>query len=166
MLPDNTPNSPKDMHAKAVQHAAALEAWLLPLFQKAPHLPASAKQILVDVAPWISLISGALGIVGILSASAFMSMLFSFAFVTGGLLPIFFTAGMLLWLAGSLLSLLAYKPLSEKKKLGWNYMFYSSLLSVVAFILQMIAGQGMFGYVIALLIGFWLLFEVRDQYSA
>jgi uncharacterized BrkB/YihY/UPF0761 family membrane protein len=164
---NNVPTPPQqDPAAKAMKHAAAIEAWLIPIFQKAPHLPASAKQTIVDIAPWLALISGVLGIVSVLSASAFVSMLFSFAFVTSGILPILFTVGMLIALLGSVLDLLAYKPLTEKKKLGWNYVFYGVLLTGVSFVLNAIAGQGMLGSLVGLVIGLWILFEVRDQYTA
>lgn len=169
MFADNnvpTPTPQQDPAAKAMKHAAAIEAWLIPLFQKAPHLPASAKQTLVDIAPWLALISGILGIVGVLSASTFVSMMLSFAFITSGVLPMLFAIGMLVALLASVLDLLAYKPLTEKKKLGWNYVFYGVLLTGVSFVLNAIAGQGMLGSLVGLVVGLWILFEVRDEYKA
>ena len=139
---------------------------MLPLFQKAPHLPQNARQTLVDVAPWLALLGGILGLVGIFSAGAFTSLLFTLSFFRLGLLPLLFVVGMLFALASAVLDLLAYQPLTQHKKAGWNFLFYGMLLSVISLILNVIAGYGVSGQLVGLLIGFWLLFEVRDAYKA
>lgn len=153
-------------HAPVVKQIAAIEAWLAPLFAKAPHLPPNIRQSLVDIVPWLALIGGVLGIAGILSAGMFTSMLFSFSFMMGGMMSTVYAIGMLLGLVSAVLYLLAYQPLSQRKKTGWNYLFYALLLSVVSFVLNLIAGYGMAGQVLGLLLGLWLLFEIRDAYKA
>ena len=157
-----------DPHSQAVKKAAAIEAWMAPIFKGAPHLPPHARQTLVDIAPWIALIGGILGIVGVLSAGSFMSMFFSFSFLRFGFSSILFTVAMLLSLAGAILSVVAYQPLTKLRKAGWNYVFYGMLLGVVSAVLHMVAGYSNFGQIVGLLVGFWLLLltacEENDHY--
>ncbi len=153
-------------HVQAAKKAAAIEAWMLPLFKKAPHLPPNIRQTLVDIVPWIALIGGILGVVGILSASTFTSMVFTFSFLRFGMFPMLYTVGMLIGLAAAVLNLAAYQPLTQFKKAGWNYLFYGMLLGVVSFAFSFVAGYAHLGQLAGLVIGFWLLFEIRDAYKA
>ncbi|HRH93223.1 MAG TPA: hypothetical protein PKV72_01680 [Candidatus Peribacteria bacterium] len=155
-----------DPRAQFTKHAAAIEAWMLPLFQKAPHLPQNARQTVVDVAPWLALIGGVLGLAAVFSASAFTSMLFTFSFFRYGIFPLLYVVSMLCVFAAALLELMAYQPLTQRRKAGWNFMFYALLINVVSFVLSIFAGYGNGGHIIGLLVGFWLLFEVRDAYKA
>ncbi len=155
-----------DPRAYFLKQAAALEAWMLPFFQKAPHLPQNARQTLVDVAPWLALAGGILGLVGIFSTGAFTSLLFTLSFFRLGIFPLLFTIGLLLALVSAVLDLLAYQPLVQHKKAGWNLLFYGMILSVVSLLLHVISGYGVFGQLVGVLVGFWLLFEVRDAYKA
>lgn len=163
MFSDSPGSEPQ---AHVVKQIAALEAWLAPLFAKAPHLPPNIRQSLVDIVPWLALIGGVLGIAGILSAGMFTSMIFSFSFMVGGMMSTVYAVGMLLGGVSAVLYLLAYQPLSQHRKTGWNYLFYALLLSVVSFALNLIAGYGMAGQAVGLLLGLWLLFEIRDAYKA
>jgi len=155
-----------DLRANSVKHMAALEGLLAPIFAKAPHLPANARATLVNIAPWLALVFGILGIVGILSAGAISSVLLSFAWIDGGTTQIALAIAMIAGLLASVLELLAWKPLSERKKQGWNYLFYGTVLTAASSILDMLFGFGTVGNLLGILIGFWLLFEVRSAYAA
>jgi hypothetical protein len=155
-----------DLHASSVKQMAALEGWLEPLFAKAPHIPANAREMLVKIAPWLALIFGVLGLVGIVSAGMLTSMLFSMAWIGGGAAQIALAVALIAGLLASILQLLAYSPLTAHKKQGWNYLFYGSVLSAIASLVDIIFGYGSLGSIIGALIGFWLLFEIRGYYKA
>lgn len=160
---DTSPNSGPDMRAKAEQNMAALENWMAPLFAKTPHLPENARQSIAQVAPWIALIVGILGIAAILSAGGFASM-FAFAYVFSGVSYFALYAALIVGLIAAILDLLAFKPLQARQKKGWNFIFYGTVLSAVSAILNLLFGYASLGTIIGPLVGFWLLFEIRGLY--
>jgi hypothetical protein len=68
------------------------------------------------------------------------------------------------------LYLLAYPGLRDRKKQGWNYVFYAALVNVAFAVVSLFNGyRGFFGFLGALIgsaIGFWLLFQIRGAYKA
>lgn len=156
-----------DFKAKTEKHMAALETWLAPMFAKAPHLPSSAHDTIVSIAPWASLIVGIIGVFGILSAGMIWSV-FSFSLFAYGLMQISMLVGLIAGLISSVLQLLAFQPLSDRKKKGWNYLFYGTVLLAIAAIIDLFFGYGgnALGQFIGCAIGLWLLFEVRGLYHA
>ncbi len=150
---------------QAGKHMSALETWMVPLFAKAPHLPESARQTLAKIAPWLALIFGILGLFGILSAGILSSM-FAFSFVGMGMVQISMVISLLAGLISSVLEIFAFKPLSARRKKGWNYLFYATVLMAVSALIGAILGySGALGNILGILIGFWLLFEVRRLYQ-
>jgi hypothetical protein len=154
-----------NIHA-ATKKMAAFEAWLAPLFAKAPHLPHSARQTIVQVAPWLALIFGILGLFGLLSAGTFASFL-SFSFLGGGMYHISMLIALFTGVAAAVLQLLAFKPLQAHKKKGWNFLFYGLVISAVGMIINMLLSYsyGLPGQILMLIISVWLLFEIREMYS-
>ncbi|TSC79228.1 MAG: Uncharacterized protein G01um101425_728 [Candidatus Peregrinibacteria bacterium Gr01-1014_25] len=148
----------------ALKHTAALEQWLAPVFRKAPHLPPKARQTLVTIAPWLALVFGVLGVLAILSTGMLASMFFSFTMMLGGMTSIALLIALLASLLSAILELLAVKPLLARRKTGWNLLFYGMLVSTLSFIANAIIGYGSLVGVVALVIGYWLLFEVREEY--
>lgn len=150
-----------------VAHMSALEGWMAPIFAKAPHLPESARKTLVDIAPWLALIFGVLGMFAILSAG-FVSSLFlgafwsTFAFAASGMMLIMLAISFV----SSLLLFLAYSPLSAHNIKGWKFLFYSTVLSAVTAIFNLIFTSMDLGQILGILIGFWILFEIRGYYKA
>ncbi len=148
----------QDMQAEALKKMAALEKWLAPIFAKFPHLPQNARTTLVQIAPWLALIFGVLGLFGIFSAGLFVSLL-SLSFLGYGFMGISMALSLIAGLIAAVLDLLAYQPLSHRKKKGWNLLFYGVILSLAASILAFIANSsGSFGSIIGGIIGLWLLF--------
>ena len=152
------------------KHAAALENWLAPLFEKTPHLPHNVRQTLVSIAPWLALIGGILGLAALLPVLGMLPALSALPFMGGmmggayyAMYPALIIA-LVIGVIGAVLDLLAFRPLSQHKKAGWNLLFYSQILAVLAIILQIYSGYYVLGSVIGLLIGLWLLFEVRSLY--
>ncbi len=154
-----------DLQNGAQKQLSALEHWMVPLFAKAPHLPQSARDVLVKIAPWLALLGGVLGIMAMLSAGMLGAML-SLSMFGYGLLQISMLLSFIASLIASVLYLLAFSPLRKMQKKGWNYIFYGMVLTIIVAILNMVLGygSGALGTVIGALIGFWLMFEVRGMY--
>ena len=146
----------------------ALEGWLAPLFAKTPHLPESARQSIVGIAPWLALIAGILGVYGTFVGLRMISFVSSLGYLgmMGGWYPATLLALIAMGLA-AVLDLLAYKPLSAHKKQGWDLLFYGNTLTAFASILTLLFGYGGgYSWIIGVIIGYWLLFEVRGAYKA
>ena len=149
---------------QAEKHMAALEGWLAPFFAKAPHIPENGRRTIVDIAPWLALIFGVLGLVSVLGAGAIASV-FTLAFL-GGLYDFAMFVTLAAGLCASALELLAYRPLAKREKKGWNYLFYGTVLTAAAAVVNLVVGydSGLTGQVLGALIGLWILFEIRGQY--
>ena len=152
------------LHAETQKHMGALEQWMAPLFAKFPHIPDGGRKTLADIAPWLSLIFGVLGLFAILSAGSLMSYL-SFSFIGMGMLQISMFISLLAGLIASVLQILAFKPLKARHKKGWSLLFYATVLTTATTILSLLFGYSSLSGLVGVLIGFWLLFEVRGLYQ-
>ena len=150
------------MSAVLEKHTTAIEHWLEPLFQKTPHLPHHLRETIASIAPWLALIGGVFGIVTVWGAGA-LSILLSFSFFGMGSEFLWMLA-LLILLAASILDLLAFSPLRARSKRGWNLLFYGVLLQAVSTVANLLIGYASLGGIIGLLIGLWLLFEMRGLY--
>lgn len=143
-------------------HMGKLESFLAPLFQKAPHLSEGARNTLANIAPWLALVFGILGIVAVVSAGG-VGMLFSFWMYFGGSsLP--FLLALVIGFISAVLDLLAFKPLRAMHKSGWNLIFYGAVLSMVSTLIHMAVGYGSLMGLFMSVVGLWLLFEIRGLY--
>ena len=154
-----------DFQATTQKKLAALEGWLAPIFAQAPHLPASFREFLATIAPWLSLIFGILGLIALLSAGVLLSVA-SLSFMTGGISEVAWVISVLAGLIAAVLQILAFSPLKKRQKKGWNYIFYGTIITTAAAIIEIAIGYGSsaIGTVIGTVIGLWLLFEVRPLY--
>ncbi len=154
-----------DLHKTAEKKMAALESWLSPMFSTLPHLPQNARQTISSIAPWFALIFGVIGLLGIVSTGAIASIL-SFSFFGNGLMQLSWTISILAAIFAAVFQILAYQPLTKKQKKGWNYLFYGTVLTAVAALVELIFGYGSGAAqtIIGSFIGLWLLFEIRSSY--
>ena len=151
--------------SKLKSKAGKLEEWLIPIFAKAPHLPQNGRTGITIVASWLALIFGILGIIGLLGSGQFAILLHPLVALGKGLngLIIFFVV--LLNFITLILAILAFSPLSEMRKVGWDYIFYAFITSSIATVLNyMITSSGL-GDVIVTIAGLYLLFEIRERYN-
>lgn len=126
------------------------------IFKGLPHLPENVREILVKIAPWLALIFGVLGVLVGIGAMGF-SPLALFGGVRTGMMV--FATG-LLTIASSVLMLLAYPGLSKKSYKGWTFLFWAEALNAVYAVLTVSVGS-----VLGVLIGLYLLFEVKRYYK-
>ena len=159
-----------------------LEAKLDTIFEKnAPKLPAGAKKVIVQYAPWVSLIVGLLSLWAAWAlwglahtATAFIDYANQLSAAYGGSITTTVDMTLWVWLAlavlvvEAVLYLLAFPGLRDRKKAGWNYLYWGALLNVAYAVVSLFvsySGVGSFiGALIGSAIGLWLLFQVRSSY--
>ena len=129
---NETNHGHNDATSKLKSHAGSVETWLLPIFAKAPHLPHGGRKFITDVLPWLSLLFGVLGLFALVSAGLIGMILSPFILLGGGLKGIALFITLLLGIVGAVLSILSFNPLREMKKKGWDYAFYSLIISAIS----------------------------------
>ncbi len=135
-----------------------MEEW----FSKLPVLPVNIKEVLVKIAPWFALIFGILGVLGSIAATGLVAALSPVVLVGGGVGAVTGgIVGMVLALVASVFTLMAYPGLKNRKVAGWNWSFYSQLVSVVSSVVAL----NLVGAVVGALIGFYLLFQIKSYYK-
>ena len=152
--------------AKALAHAGALEAYLVPLFAQVPHLPEGGKKVITDIIPWVSLIFGALGIIALFTTSAVGLLLSPLIMLGGGFKSIMIFLIAILGLVSSVFTFISFNPLRDMSKKGWNYAFYALIISTVSTVLGLFFTMysGGVGSLLGVIVGAYLLFEIREKY--
>jgi len=129
--------------------------------QKAPALPAAAKEFIVKVSPYLAILGVIIFAATILPALRFLTFGYGMMAAYGAYLP---TTSLYIGLAVSavtiILCLIAIPGLFKRTKGAWKLMFYSVLVSAVGSLLS----YNIVGLVIGLLIGFYILFQVKSYY--
>lgn len=160
-----------------------LETKLNQVFEKnAPKLPESGKKALVEWAPWVALAAGILTWVAAYGlwtwahvASGLLSYINSVCTVYGDSNCSSPTDNMTLWVwlgviflaVEGALYLLAFPGLRDRKKTGWNYLYWGALVGLIYTVISLFTGYGIMNVVVSLLgsaVGLWLLFQVRGMY--
>jgi len=160
-----------------------LESWLNDIFvTKAPFtISQNARQSLVSAMPWITLIAGAvmlwitylawqaLAFVGHFSAVAndLAQSLYGRPYAQYHDLSFLLWVSLVVMIVEAILFFSAYPKLRDRKKSGWNIIFWVSLINVAEAILQVIATGDIFGLIGQLLgtaVGLYLLFQMRSMY--
>lgn len=135
-----------------------MEEW----FMKLPMLPKGGRDVLVQVAPWVALVFGVLGVLVGLGGLGLLSVLSPMMLLGSGMSN---TAGSLLSVAISLVSsvlmLVAFPGLKARKMKGWNMLFWSEVVSLVASLVALSIVGGLVGAVI----GFYLLYQIKSYYK-
>jgi hypothetical protein len=128
--------------------------------KKAPALPLNVKEIIVKIAPWITLIGVIFTIPAIL---AFLGLGALVTTVPYGLAHAGFTytIAIVFLIVTAVLRGLAIPGLLSKSKKGWMMLLYSTAVSLVYSILTVDIIGGLFGVLISL----YLLFQVREFYK-
>jgi hypothetical protein len=135
----------------------ALINWLNVWFgQKAPALPVKAKEVIVKIAPWLSLVMVVLAAPAVLALVGFGGYVGRYA--TYGVYD-----GSWYWIfaaATIVLNILALPGLFKRAKSGWMFSFYSVLVSGVSSLVMM----NIPSLIIGLAIGFYILFQIKPYY--
>jgi hypothetical protein len=140
------------------QYMKMMEEW----FAKLPSLPTNVTDVLVKLAPWLAFIFGMLGVLGALAATGVLAVLSPLVMMGGGFgVAVGGVIGGLLALASSVLMLLAFPGLRDRKMAGWKWSFYSELVSIVGSLVAL----NLIGAVVSALVGFYILFQIKSYYK-
>jgi len=125
--------------------------------EKAPALPTKFKEILVKIAPWLSLISIAFSVPAILALIGISASFSRYGMYGYGVTSSWF------WIFSAaiiVLNILALPGLFKPSKSGWMFSFYAVLVSGLSNLVMMNIG----GLIIGLAIGFYILFQIKPYY--
>lgn len=139
-----------------------LEKELEPIFLgKFPSFPDNVKDAIVQFGPYVMLVLAIIGLLGLLTAFGIggAAIGVGLAAYGGGFN---FYVGIAFAALTMVLYLMAFSPLKARKRAGWNLIYYALLLSLVGNLLQF----NILGAIIGAVIGFWVLFQVREKYVA
>jgi len=136
-----------------------------PNFRKFPHLPKKVVNVLVQIAPWLALIGGILGVIGGISSILGTNMVIWTARVAG-YSPLYFQLMAVLGIASSILAIMAFNPLKKRLMLGWYYLFWMAGITIISDVIGLIAFPStLIGSLIGLVIQFYILFELKPAYK-
>lgn len=130
------------------------------IFKKFPPLPAGARETLFKIAPWLALIFGILGILAALGGLGLLTAFAPFAVMgaTKGYGLAYVSAiGLAI---SSVMMLIAYPGLKAGKIGGWNMLFYSEVVNIIASVVGISVGS-----IIVAVISFYLLFQIKPKYK-
>jgi hypothetical protein len=151
--------------------------------KQSPPLPANAKKALVHYLPWINLVLGLLTLYSVYViwhwahlASNLINYANSISAVYGGpqissnRLTFGIWLGLIVLALEAVLYIVAFPATRDRKKSGWDLMFYAFLVNVVYGVVILFTDYGGLGTLIWTLIGsaigLYLLFQIRSNYSA
>ena len=160
----------------------SIEKRLDEIFVKnAPALPAGGKKFLVEYLPWISLVVGAVTLLMVINlwhwahvANGLINYANQISAAYGGTkvgdrLTVTIWLSMAVLVIEAVLYLAAFSGLKNKKKAGWNLLFYALLVNVVYGIIALFNNYGgigdLLGSVIGFAIGAYFLFQIRASYK-
>ena len=125
-------------------------------FKQLPKLPNNVTDILVQLAPWLSLIFGVFGIITGLGALGLSPLA-----LLGGIDASFMVlATGIVSIVARVIMLLAYPKLVKRQYKGWELLFWSEIISAISAIIMLYVGA-----VLGILIGLYLLFQIKSYYK-
>lgn len=160
-----------------------LESSLEDIFvKKAPKLPNGGKKFLVQYLPWLTLIGGILTLWSawglwhwahlannLIDYANSISRIYGNGDTVGSRLSVGIWLGIIVLVVEGLLYLAAFPGLRDRKKVGWNYLYYAALINIVYGVVILFTSYGgvgnLIGAIIGSAIGLWLLFQIRSSYS-
>ena len=158
-----------------------LETALEDIFvKKAPALPPNGKKALVTYLPWINLVLGLLTLYtaywlwhwahlanSLINYANSLSTAYGGPVVTGRLTSGIWL-GLIVLVVEALLYLAAFPATRERKKSGWDLMFYALIVNVVYGVVILFTSYGGVSSLISTLIGsgigLYFLFQIRSSY--
>jgi hypothetical protein len=131
------------------------------LVKKAPALPANIKELLVNFAPWIIIISIILAVPAILAVLGFGTLFAPLGYVFRARLGLLYILSIIFLLVTLLIRVMALPGLFNRTRKAWNLLYYSVLLNAVYSLLTV----SIVGFLLGTLISLYLLFQVKEYYK-
>ncbi len=139
-----------------------LEKFLEDLFTKKITfaLPIKAKELIVKIAPWVTLI------VIVLSLPAIFTLFGLGSFVVGmGAISSRYYIGLIVLVIQVIFMIMAFPGLQKRLIKGWKMMYYSNLISVVYALFSSYSFGDLVWTLLGSCIGFYLLFQIKSYYK-
>jgi amino acid transporter len=137
-------------------------------FKDLPHLPKGLREFFVMIAPWLAIIGAVLSALGVVtSLGAVFGMANTMPYAQMLFPKNYFMVMAVSQALTAVLLYMAYKPLKAKMTLGWVYMYWNMILSVLTMVVGLVMGwqSSIVGLVLGTLIGLYLLFELKPHYT-
>lgn len=144
-----------------MEPALPLEKEMQHLFAKFPPFPSELINLLVKVAPWLCLLGGVFGLLGLLTLAKVEGVYAGYIGVAAYGSSWQYYVSIFGGAVAAVIYLLAFSPLRVQKKRGWDLLYYGFLLSLA---LQLVTLH-LVSAIIGFLLGGWILFQVRPRYN-
>lgn len=141
-------------------------------------LPEGGKKFLVQAMPWLVLIGAILAVLaGLGSFMAIMALnsamyglgSVGYAVTYGTNYNLILWLGVIMLAVQAVIGFMAFSPLKERKKKGWNLIFWTDLLYIVYALVNAVLSANIGSFILSLVfsvIGLYLLFQIRGAYTA
>lgn len=143
-----------------------LEKFFEDLFLKkiSYQLPVPAKEFIVKVAPWVTLIILVISLpalMGLFGAGAIVS---SYGYFGARFSSVYYIS-LIILLVQLVIMALSVSPLLKREMKGWKLVYYSNLISFVYSLFSVYNFGNIIWALISLGIGMYILFQVRSYYK-
>lgn len=129
--------------------------------KKAPALPANVKEVIVKFAPWITLVLVVMSLPAVLALLGIGALLTPLSYLGGANSGFSYMLSLIFLAVSVLLEALSIPGLFKRTKQGWNFVFYSSLVSI----LSNVVNFNLSSLVIGTLVSFYFLFQIKSYYK-
>lgn len=158
-MKQNLTTNPSDLKTMLKKLEDFLELYLV---TKAPFsLPQNWKEIIVKVAPWLTLVVIVLALPLILIALGLGALLAPFSFLGGVSAGVTSTLTTVVTAASLVLEAIALPGLFKRSKKAWYLLYYSTLLASLTNLVSFNLG----GLVIGTVLSLYVLFQVKALYK-
>ncbi len=141
-----------------------LENKLLDVSKKLPQLPNSVSELLVKYGPYLMIVSLVIWVISMLTTFGLVTMISPIARVGwsyGYRYGVRFLLHGIISLISIVLMAMAIPGLLKRSKKAWNLMFYSSLVTVVSYLININLGS----LIVGTAINWYFLFQIRKFYK-
>lgn len=131
------------------------------LVKKAPAIPASWKELIVKIAPWLTLLMVIFSIPAVLVLFGISAITLPFSFMASPYAPAGFSIAMVFLVVVIVLEALAIPGLFKRTRAGWNFVFWSTLVGAVSNVISLNIG----GFIVGTLLSLYILFQIKSYYK-
>jgi uncharacterized membrane protein YtjA (UPF0391 family) len=152
----------KDDMSKSNASLAKLESILDEyLGRKAPSLPANIKELLVNFAPWITILTIVLEVPSLLAVVGITAYVSPYMYWAGARLGAMYYVSLVFLVIMLVIRCLSLPGLFSRSLSAWKLLYYSTLLWLVYSLLHYNIVSGLVGTLVSL----YLLFQVKSYYK-
>lgn len=143
-----------------------LEKFFEDLFVKKISLtiPAKAREVIVTIAPWVTLIILIVSLPALLGLFGFSSLIGGFGYL-GAHFGARYYIGLLILLIQVIIMAVSISPLLKREMRGWKMVYYANLISFVYSLFSAFTLGDIIWSIISLAIGLYIMFQVKPLYK-